>query len=72
MQSDKKSIFVNNMKLDKKTESKTTPHANVQISAYDKVVQVVTNDNTEVKPPQEEPPPKKKYIWVFNNTFIFL
>ena len=27
----------------------------LKISAYDKVVQLVTYDNTEVKPPQEEP-----------------
>ena len=40
------------------------------MSAYDKVVQVVTNDNTEVKPPQEEQ--SKKHIWVFENIVIFL
>ena len=55
--SDKKNIFVNNIKLDKvdkKKESKTTPHVNTKISAYDRVVQLVTNDIPEVKPPQEE------------------
>ena len=52
-QSDKKSSFVSNMKFDKKKESKTTRHVNVKISAYDKVVQLVTNHNTGVKPPQE-------------------
>ena len=52
--SDKINVFVNNIKLDKKKESKTTPHVKVKISAYDKLVQVVTNDNTEAKPPQEE------------------
>ena len=40
----------------KKKESKTTPHVNVKIPAYDKVAQAITNDNEEVKPPQEEPP----------------
>ena len=49
VQSDKKHIFVNNIKLDRKKESKTTPHVNVKVSAYDKVVQLVTNYNTEVK-----------------------
>ena len=55
VQSDNKNMFVNNIKLDKKKESKTTPHVNLKISAYDKGVQLVTNDNKEVKPPQEEP-----------------
>lgn len=30
------------------------PHVSTKISAYDRVVQLVTNDNSEVKPPQEE------------------
>ena len=54
---DKTNIFVSNIKLnkvDKKKESKTTPYVNTKISAYDRVVQLVTNDNSEVKPPQEE------------------
>ena len=54
VQSDNTNIFVNNIKLDKKKESKTTPQVNVKISAYDKVVQLVTNNNKEVKPLQEE------------------
>lgn len=70
--SDKTNIFVNHIKLDKvdkKKESKTTPHVNTKISAYDRIVQLVTNDRSgvsdptergtasfvpEVKPPQEE------------------
>ena len=55
--SDKKNVFLSNRKLDKadkKKESKTTPNVNVKISADDKIVQLVTNANTEVKPPQEE------------------
>ena len=55
--SDNKSIFVNHIKLDKvdkKKESKTTPHVNTKTSAYDRVVQLVTNDIQEVKPQQEE------------------
>ena len=62
-QSDKKHIFVNNIeldKVDKRNESKTTPHVNVKISAYAKSVQLVTDDSTEVKSPQEEQ--HKKYI----------
>ena len=54
---DNKNMFVSNIKLDKvdkKKESKTTPHVNTKISAYDRVVQLVTHDNSEVKPPQEE------------------
>ena len=46
VQSDKKHIFANNIKLDKKEESKTTPHVNVKVSAYDTIVQLVTNDNS--------------------------
>ena len=48
-------FLVDNIKLDKKKESKTTPHVNVKKSAYYKVVQLVTHDITEVKPPKEEP-----------------
>ena len=40
---------------DKKKESKTTPHVIVNISAYDRVVQLVTHDDKEVELPQEEP-----------------
>ena len=59
-------MFLSNIKLDKvdrKKASKTTPHVNTKISAYDRVVQSVTNDNSEVKPPQEEQ--QKEYILVF-------
>ena len=52
-ETDKKNIFVNTIKVDKKKESKTTPHVNTKISAYDRVVQIVTNDNNEVKPEEE-------------------
>ena len=55
--SDKKNMFVNHItldKVDKKKESKTTPRVNTKKSAYDRVVQLVTNYNTEVKAPQEE------------------
>ena len=53
-----RNIFGNNItldKVDKKKESKTTPDVNVKISAYDKNVQLITNDNPEVKSPQDEP-----------------
>ena len=62
-QSDKKHIVVNNLeldKVDKEKESKATPHVNVKISAYDKIVQFVTHDETGVKPQQQEQ--NKKYI----------
>ena len=50
-ETDKKNIFVNTIKVDKKKESKTTPHVSTKISAYDRVVQIVTNnDNNEIKP----------------------
>jgi hypothetical protein len=47
-QSDKKNIVTNikSDKVDKKKESKTTPRVNPKISAYDRVVQLVTSDNT--------------------------
>ena len=59
-QPDKKNIFVNNIRLNKvdKKENKQTPHVNTKVSAYERVVQLVTNDNTEVKQQTEEP--KKK------------
>ena len=58
-----KHIFVNAIKVDKKKESKTTPHVSTKhltLSAYDRVVQIVTNDGQgpEVKPEEES----EKYI----------
>ena len=58
-ETDKKNIFVNTIKVDKKKESKTTPHVSIKMNAYDRVVEVVTNDNNEIKPEEET---KKKYI----------
>ena len=56
-ETDKKNIFVNTIKVDKKKESKTTPHVSTKhltLSAYDRVVQIVTNnDNNEIKPEEE-------------------
>ena len=55
-ETDKKNIFVNTIKVDKKKEkeSKTTPHVSIKISAYDRVVQIVTNnDNNEMKPEED-------------------
>ena len=60
-ETDKKNIFVNTIKVDKKKESKTTPHVSTKLltlSAYDRVVQIVTNnDNNEIKPEEDS---KKK------------
>ena len=65
--SDKKNIFVN--RTDKKKESKTgnaglqakgPPHVHTKISAYDRIVQLVTNDRSEVNPQQDEQ--KKKVV----------
>ena len=59
----RKISFVNNITLDtvdKKKESKTTPNVHVKISAYDKIVQLVTTHSTEVKPQQEEQ--NNKYV----------
>ena len=62
-ETDKKNIFVNTIKVDKKKESKTTPNVNTKISAYDRVVQIVTNnDNNEIKPEEEAPPKKKVHM----------
>ena len=63
-QSDKNDIFVNNIRLNNvdKKDNKQTPHVNTKVSAYDRVVQLVTNDNTEVKQQIEEP--KKRYTCV--------
>ena len=58
-ESSSKNIFVNTIKVDKKKESKTTPHVSTKhltLSAYDRVVQIVTNnDNNEIKPEEEAP-----------------
>ena len=51
-----KNIFVNTIKVDKKKESKTTPHVSTKLltlSAYDRVVQIVTSDSNEIKPEEE-------------------
>ena len=56
-------IFVNTIKVDKKKESKTTPHVSTKLltlSAYDRIEQIVTNnDNNDIKPEEEA---KNKYI----------
>ena len=60
-----KNIFVNAIKVDKKKEkeSKTTPHVSTKLltlSSYDRVVQIVTNnDNNEMKLEEDS---NKKYI----------
>ena len=55
---DKKNIFVNTIKVNKK-ESKTTPNVNVKVSQYDRIVKIVTNnDDNEIK--HEPVEPKKK------------
>ena len=45
----KTSVFVNNIKLNKTENDKgnKTPHVSTKVSAYDRVVQLVTNDNTD-------------------------
>ena len=55
-QRDKKDMFANNIKLTKvdKKVNKQTPHVNTNISAYDRVVQIVSNDGTDVNHQQEE------------------
>ena len=55
-QLEKKDIFATNIKLTKvdKKVNKQTPHVNTNISAYDRVVQMVTNDDTDVHHQQEE------------------
>ena len=76
--SEKKNVFVNNMKsdkVDKKKESKTEvrgghatstrnahpfqgkgrfapPHVSTKISAYDRIVQLVTNDRSRAEDPE--------------------
>ena len=52
-ETDRKNIFVNTIKVDKKKESMTTPHVSTKISAYDRVVQIVTSENNEGKPEEE-------------------
>ena len=64
-----KNIFVNTIKVDKKKESKTTPNVNTKISAYDRVVQIVTNnDNNEIKPEEEE---SNKNTYDYLNEYLF-
>ena len=53
-ETDKKNIFVNVIKVDKKKENKTTPHVSTKISAYDRVVQIITdNENKEIQLEEE-------------------
>ena len=66
-----KHIFVNTIKVDKKKESKTTPHVSTKISAYDRVVQIVTNnDNNDIKP--EEEAQKSTYDYLDNYLSLFV
>ena len=54
--SGKKILFVNNIKLDKvdkKKENKTTPHVNTKISAYDRIVQLISKDNQQENQEEE-------------------
>ena len=55
-QLDKTDIVANTIKLTKvvKKVNKQTPHVNTNISAYERVVQMVTHDDTDVKHQQEE------------------
>ena len=67
---DKTDIFANTMtltKVDKKVH-KQPPHVNTNISAYDRVVQVVSNDGTDVNLQQEES--NKRYTLAFRYGFI--
>ena len=66
-ETDKKHIFVSTIKVDKKKESKTTPHVSTKISAYDRVVQIVTNDNNEIKLGGEAKPSTYDYL----NDYLF-
>ena len=65
-----KNMFVNNIKVDKKKESKATPHVSTNISAYDRVAQIVTNGNNEMSP--EEETKKSTYDYLTNYLFLFL
>ena len=71
-QRDKEDIFANNIKLTKvdKKVNNQTPHVNTNISAYDRVVQVVSNDGTDVNHQQEES--NKRYTLAFRCGFIFV
>ncbi len=62
-QPDKKDVFVNHIKLSKydKKVSKTTPTVNSKISAYDKVVSLVTSDDSVTAKPQDESNKKSSY-----------
>jgi len=62
---DKKNIFVNTIKVNKK-ESKTTPSVNVKVSQYDRIVKIVTNnDDNEIKH-EDEPKKKSTYYYLDN------
>ena len=54
-QATKTNIFVNANKLHKaEKKDKNTPHVNVKVSAYDKVVNLVTNDDAGTVKVQDE------------------
>lgn len=70
---DKKTKFVNNNNKPSKVDKKghNTLNVNPKTSAYDRVVQLVTNDNAEPVSQQQGPEPKKKYILLFKYVYFF-
>lgn len=63
-ETDKKNIFVNAIKVDKKKQSKTTPHVSIKMNAYDRVVQIVTNDGQGPEIKLEEESTKSTYDYL--------
>lgn len=58
-ETEKKTIFTNDIKLNKsdKKNSNSTPNVTTKISAYDRIVSIVTHDDNTVKPDESS---KKK------------
>ena len=63
-ETEKKTIFTNDIKLNKsdKKNSNSTPNVTTKISAYDRIVSIVTHDDNTVK--QDESVKKKVKISV--------
>ena len=61
-ENNKKAVFVNNIKINNTENDKgnKTPHVSTKVSAYDRVVQLVTYDNTDTINKSEN---KKKNKW---------
>ena len=65
----KKNMFVNNIKS-KSTDGKKAPPIKHKMSAYDQVVEIVSNDGFQVKNAEQQQDTKKTSIYCNLNKYI--